>query len=32
LEFYRLLLAELNVDKHGSSRAVMIRLVQREIK
>jgi general secretion pathway protein A len=32
LEFYRLLLAELNVERHGSSRAVMIRLVQREIR
>jgi general secretion pathway protein A len=32
LEFYRLLLAELNIEKHGSSRAAMIRLVQSEIK
>jgi general secretion pathway protein A len=32
LEFYRLLLAELNIEKHSSSRAVMIRLVQREIR
>ena len=32
LEFDRLLLAELNIDKHRSSRAAMIRLVQREIK
>jgi general secretion pathway protein A len=32
LEFYRLLLAELNIDKHSSSRAAMIRLIQKEIK
>jgi general secretion pathway protein A len=32
LEFYRLFLAELNIDKHSSSRAAMIRLLQREIK
>jgi len=32
LEFYRLLLAEFNIDKHSTSRAAMIRLVQREIK
>jgi general secretion pathway protein A len=32
LEFYRLFLAELNIERHGSSRAVMIRLIQREIR
>jgi general secretion pathway protein A len=32
LEFYRLLLAELNIERHGSSRAVMIRLIQKEIR
>jgi len=32
LEFYRLLLAELNIERHSSSRAVMIRLVQKEIR
>jgi len=32
LEFYRLLLAELNIERHSSSRAAMIRLVQREVK
>jgi type II secretory pathway predicted ATPase ExeA len=32
LEFYRQLLAELGIEKHGSSRAVMTRLIQTEIK
>jgi type II secretory pathway predicted ATPase ExeA len=32
LEFYRLLLSELNIERHGSARAVMIRLVQKEIR
>jgi general secretion pathway protein A len=32
LEFYRLLLAELGIEHRGSSRAVMIRLVQKEIR
>jgi type II secretory pathway predicted ATPase ExeA len=32
LEFYRLFLAELNIEKHGVSRAAMIRLIQKEIK
>lgn len=32
LEFYRLFLAELNIDKSSTSRAVMIRLIKKEIK
>ena len=32
LEFYRLLLAELNIEKSSTSRAVMIRLIQKEVK
>jgi type II secretory pathway predicted ATPase ExeA len=32
LEFYRLLLAELNIERHSSSRAVMIRLIQKEVR
>lgn len=32
LEFYRLLVAELKIDKHSSSRAVMIRLIQNQIR
>lgn len=32
LEFYRLLVAQLNIDKQSSSRAVMIRLIQKEIR
>ncbi len=32
LEFYRLFLAELRIERHSSSRAVMIRLIQKEIR
>jgi general secretion pathway protein A len=32
LEFYRMFLAEMNIDKSSTSRAVMIRLIKREIK
>jgi type II secretory pathway predicted ATPase ExeA len=32
LEFYRLFLAELNIDKSSTSRAVMIRLIKKEIQ
>ena len=32
LEFYRMFLAELHIDKSSTSRAVMIRLIQKEIK
>lgn len=32
LEFYRLFLAELNIDKSSASRAIMIRLIKKEIK
>ena len=32
LEFYRMFLAEMNIDKSSTSRAVMIRLIKKEIK
>ncbi len=32
LEFYRMLLAEMHIDKSSTSRAVMIRLIKKEIK
>jgi len=32
LEFYRMVLAEMNIDKSSTSRAVMIRLIKKEIK
>ena len=32
LEFYRMVLAELNIDKSSTSRAVMIRLIKKEIR
>lgn len=32
LEFYRMALAELNIDKSSTSRAVMIRLIKKEIQ
>lgn len=32
LEFYRMMLAEMNIDKASTSRAVMIRLIKKEIQ
>ena len=32
LEFYRMILAEMNIDKSSTSRAVMIRLIKKEIQ